>query len=78
MIKLIEGGNFKKLGYYYKIYLTHPTYTSDSTVNMFKSKHMSKKLDLPSGFLLTRNNIYCNIRVYLFGFGIGVEIQSKS
>jgi len=78
MYKLIQGGNFKDLGYYYAIYVTRPTYESYNTVNMFKSEHISKKLLMPTGFELTRNNIYCNIKVSLFGFGFGIEIQSKS
>lgn len=78
MIKLLEGGNYTKKGYYYSIYITLPRYESDKTVNMFKSEHISKKLTLNTGFSLTSNNIYSNIKLELFGFGLGLEIQSKS
>lgn len=78
MINLIEGGHFQKKGYYYKLYLTLPEFKNSCTINMFKNKHRVTKIDFPTHFLLTRNNIYANIVIRLLGFGLGLEIQSKN
>jgi hypothetical protein len=78
MISLIEGGHFQKKGYYYKLYLTLPEFKSSNTINMFKNKHRVTKISFPTCFLLTRNNIYVNIVIRVLGFGLGLEIQSKS
>ena len=78
MIKIMEGGHFVKDGYSYKLYLTLPEFRSESTVNMHKNKHTVKKISFPTKFMLISNKIYVNIELRILGFGLGLEIQSKS
>lgn len=78
MFKIMEGGHFQKKGYCYVLYLTFPEYSSSRCKSLTGSDQTTKKLELNSGFLLTSNNIYSNILFRLFGFGIGLEIQSRS
>jgi len=78
MIKLLEGGHYAEKGYYYTLYVTLPSYSSNKVRSIAGSELVSKKLELPTGFLLTSNNIYTNIVIRLLGFGIGLEIQSRS
>ena len=78
MIKLMEGGHFEKKGYYYALYITFPSYTSNECVNITGTTHTVKKLSMNTGFSLTSNNIYSNILFSILGFGLGLEIQSRS
>ena len=78
MYKLLEGGHFQKKGYSYVLYLTFPKYTSNMCKSITGSEHTSKKLELPTGFLLTSNNVYSNIVFSILGFGLGLEINSRS
>ena len=78
MFKILEGGHFQKKGYLYSLYLTFPSYCSNSCKSITGSDQVTKKLELNSGFLLTSNNVYSNILFRVFGFGIGLEIHSRS
>ena len=78
MIKLLKGGDYAKDGYSYNIGMYFPEYTNDVTINIMRNAHRSTKINFPTCFILTRNNIYCNIVIRLFGFGLGIEIQSKT
>lgn len=78
MIKILEGGHWEKKGYNYTLFLTVPTYRSSKVRSITGSDQVSKKLEANSGFFLTSNNIYCNIVIKLFGFGLGLEINSRS
>jgi len=78
MISLISGGHYAKKGYCYNLYMTFPELSSSKTVNMMGNPHKSIKLSFPTKFMLTTNNIYFNIVLRVLGFGIGLEIQSKT
>lgn len=78
MIKLLSGGHYVKDGYCYKIYMTLPEFVNEKTVNLLKKEHKFTNISFPTKFCLTRNSIYCNIVIRVFGFGLGLEIQSKS
>lgn len=75
---IMEGGHFQEKGYWYKLYLTLPTIVCTETVNMYNRKHKVKKFSADSSFWLTSNNIYCNIGMKVLGFGLGLEIHSRS
>jgi hypothetical protein len=78
MIKILQGGHYRKKGYYYTLYITLPKFLRSRCRSISGSEMTTKKLELPTGFLLTSNNVYSNIVISLFGFGIGLEIHSKS
>jgi len=78
VIKLLEGGHWEKKGYNYTLFLTLPSYSSNKVRSIAGSELVSKKLEANSGFFLTTNNIYCNIVIKLLGFGVGLEIHSRS
>jgi len=78
MIKILEGGHWEKKGYNYTLFLTLPSYTSNKVRSIAGSELVSKKLEANTGFFLTSNNIYFNIVIKLLGFGMGLEIHSKS
>lgn len=77
MINIIQGGHFAKKGYWYRIYMTFPSFNNRTTVAINGSEHKSTKISLPTKFMLTRNSIYTNIDIRVLGFGLGLEIQSK-
>lgn len=77
MKTIMEGGHFAEKGYYYKLYFNHPIVKCYKTVNMQNREHIVRKFEATSGFLLTRNPSYVNIRVTFLGFGLGLEIQSR-
>jgi len=78
MIKILEGGHWQKKGYNYTLFLTLPEYKNNSCQSIVGSPQVSKKLSFDTGFSLTSNNIYFNIVTKLLGFGLGLEIHSKS
>jgi hypothetical protein len=78
MINLITGGHYVEKGHYYRLYMTFPEFSNSKTISMHKDVHKSTKINFVSCFLLTRSPIYFNIVLRLFGFGIGLEIQSRT
>jgi len=74
---MMEGGHFKDKGYWYKVLLLLPEISSEEVMTIHRKYLQVKKFSFPTGFFLTRNSIYVNIKVYLFGFGVGLEIQSR-
>jgi hypothetical protein len=79
MIKLIDGGNIRKKGYYYQIGVFLPTFMLKSeTRSIHGGKYRTTVFDFPTTFHLTSNNNYCSIYIRVFGFGMGLEIQTRS
>ena len=78
MINLISGGDYKNRGYCYRLYITLPEMGRSKTINMYGSEHKHYKFSLPTKIELTINSIYYNIVFRVLGFGLGLEIQSKS
>ena len=78
MFNLMTGGNFKNKGYYYRIFLTFPEFNRSTTISINRRQNKTTKISFPTKFMLISNNNYCNIVIRLFGFGIGLEIQSKN
>lgn len=78
MFKLLQGGHFSKKGYNYVLYVTFPSYGNVKCRSVLGSDMVTKKLELPTGFLLTSNNVYSNIVFSVLGFGLGLEIHSRS
>jgi len=78
MINLISGGDYANRGYYYRLYMTFPEINRSKTINMFGNEHKSYMLSFPTKILIVTNNIYFNMAFRILGFGIGLEIQSKS
>ena len=74
----MEGGHFAKKGYCYTLYMTFPEFSSSTTTNLNRTKHKVKKISFPTKFMLISNKIYVNVVIRLFGFGLGLEIQSKN
>lgn len=74
---LISGGHYAKKGYYYKLYITFPSYESSKCKNILNKEHKVNKLSLQTGFCLTRNPNYVNLVFRLLGFGLGLEIHVK-
>jgi hypothetical protein len=74
----IVGGNFKEKGYYYKFYFILPEFKKSRCRNITGGTHDSFKLSLPTKIVLTHNQLYSNILFSIFGFGIGLEIQSRT
>ena len=78
MIKLVEGGHWEKKGYWYKIYATIPSFSNSKCTSITGNEQISRKYEFPTDFMLTSNNIYCNICIRVLGFGLGLEIHSRS
>ncbi len=74
----ITGGHFKKKGYRYRLYFVLPEFKRNTCESIVGSPQKSIKVSFPSVFLLTQNNLYSNITLTVFGFGMGLEIQSKT
>ena len=77
MIKLISGGHYAEKGHCYCLYMTFPEFSKSSAMDIDKNEQKTLKVSLPNCIVLTRSKIYFNIVVRLFGFGIGLKIQSK-
>ncbi len=78
MINILTGGHYQKKGYYYRLYITFPDIGSHTITNIYGDKHKSSKVSFPTQIRLTTSNVYYNIVGILFGFGLGLEIQSKT
>jgi len=78
MINIIEGGHYAKKGYWYRIYMTFPEFSNQKTQTIMRTEHRVTKISFPNSFCLTRNNHYCNIVLRVLGFGLGLEIQSRT
>ena len=78
MIKLLQGGHWEKKGYTYLLFLTLPSFSSSTVRSITGSYQKVEKLEFNSGFFLTSDNKYCNILIKLFGFGLGLELNSRS
>ena len=78
MIKLVEGGHWEKKGYWYELYATLPTFKNSTCTSITGGIQRTKRFEFPTDFMLTSNKIYCNIRIRVLGFGIGLEIHSRS
>lgn len=75
---LITGGHFQEKGYYYRLYFVLPEFGKSSCTSITGSSQKTIKMSFPSKFLLTYGSLYNNIVLTIFGFGMGLEIQSKS
>lgn len=79
MIRLLVGGNFKEKGYYYTIGAFVPKFMYKNRVNFINGgKSNTTIIEFPTSFQLTTNNFYFNISIRVFGFGIGLEIHTRS
>lgn len=75
---LIQGGHFRDKGYHYDMYITLPQYKKSFCTSIVGTKHKSIKISFPTKFMLTNNSVYFNMVISLLGFGIGLEIHSRS
>jgi len=78
VINLMKGGNLKSKGYFYRVYMILPTFHRRKVTQITGDIHNHIKISFPTEFLLTGNNICCNMVISLLGFGMGFEIQSRS
>ena len=68
----------KTKGYAYSFYFTLPTIVHKDVTHFVAGKQKMTNIELPTKFCLTRNNIYFNMVFSVLGFGLGLEIQSRS
>lgn len=73
---MIEGGHFKKEGYYYNISCYVPEFCREKITTLHKDTYRVVKIKFPTTLKLTSKNNYVSIKLILFGFGISFEIQS--
>lgn len=76
-MNLIQGGHYKKEGYWYRLYLNLPEIIKTEVTNLKGRKSRLFSLSFPVNFMLTSNKNYVNINFSVLGFGLGLEIQSK-
>lgn len=69
----------KTRGYAYTFYFNIPKIVVKCKQTHFLAgDQTTTKFEFPTHFLLTTNNIYFNISISVLGFGLGLEIQSRS
>ena len=74
---MIEGGHFKKEGYWYNISCYMPEFSRKKTLTLHKEVYRSVKISFPTKLELTSKDNYVSIKLILFGFGMSLEIQSE-
>lgn len=74
----LEGGNWKEKGYLWKMYFIVPEIRRTFCESIVGTPQKSIKVSFPTGFCFVSNNIYVNVNFKLLGFGLGLEIQSRS
>lgn len=74
---MMEGGHFKKEGYWYSISCYVPEFSRKKTITLHKDTYKTVRISFPTILELTTKDIYVSIKLVLFGFGISLEIQSE-
>lgn len=78
-MKLAKGGDYLKKGYSYQIQLHFPLiWIRQKTQCITGGNYHSTVFDLQTLFSLTSNKNYFNIDIKILGFGLGLEVRSRS
>ena len=77
-LDMIEGGHWDQKGYFYSLFFILPQISSNVALNILGKEHVEKKVLFPTGFELTRNSLYVKIEVTILGFGLGLEVHTRS
>jgi len=68
----------KTRGYAYTFYFTLPTFVNKKVTHFVAGEQKIRNIEFPTKIMLISNKIYCNMSISVLGFGLGLEIQSRS
>jgi hypothetical protein len=78
MIRFLSKNYMKTKGYAYSFYFLLPELVCKKVTHFVAGEQRITNISFPTKFCLTTNNIYFNISISVLGFGLGLEVQSRS